>query len=64
MGKHLLAKARIVKLNKVTQSEVTESTSSTVDETALRMQKRQGSHGITIESLQSKFIYDIPINPY
>jgi len=43
MGKQLLAKAHIGKLNKVTQSEVTELTSSTVDETALAILKRQGS---------------------
>ena len=35
IGKHLLAKAHIAKLNKLTESEVTELTSSTVDETAL-----------------------------
>jgi len=34
MGKHLLAKAHIAKLNKLTQWEDTELTSSTVDETA------------------------------
>jgi len=51
MGKHLLAKAHIAKLNKLTESEVTELTSSTVDETALAILKRQGSRGITIVSL-------------
>jgi len=35
MGKHLLAKAHIAKLNELTESEVTELTSLTVDETAL-----------------------------
>ena len=35
MGKHLLAKAHITKLNELTDSEVTELTSSTVNETAL-----------------------------
>jgi hypothetical protein len=34
MGKHLLAKAHIAKLNELTVSEVTELTSSTVNETA------------------------------
>jgi len=34
MGKHLLAKAHITKLNESTESEVTELTSSTLDETA------------------------------
>ena len=55
MGKHLLAKAHIAKLNKVTVSEVTELTSSTVDETALAMLKRKGSRGISIVSSQTKF---------
>ena len=35
MGKHLLAKAHIVKLNQLPESEVTELTGTTVDETAL-----------------------------
>ena len=43
MGKHLLAKAHIAKFNKLTQSEVTDLTSSTVDETALAILTRQGS---------------------
>jgi len=64
MGKHLLAKAHIAKLNKVTESEVTELTSLTVDETALAILKRQGSRGITIVSLQRKTIFDIQFNPY
>jgi hypothetical protein len=64
MGKHLLAKAHIAKLNKFTESEVTELTSSTVDEKALAILKRQGSRGITIVSLQRKIIYDIQFNPY
>jgi len=34
MGKHVLAKAHIAKLNELTESEVTELPSSTVDETA------------------------------
>jgi len=50
MGKHLLAKAHIAKLNKLTQSEVTELISSTVDETSLAILMRQGSQGITIVS--------------
>jgi len=48
MGKHLLAKAHIAKLNELTASKVTELPSSTVDETALAILKRQGSRGITI----------------
>jgi len=64
MGKHLLAKAHITKLNKLTESEVTELTSSTVDETALAILKRQGSRGITIVSSQRKIRFDIQLNPY
>jgi len=64
MGKHLLGKAHIAKLNESTESEVTELTSSTVDETALAILKRQGSRGITIVRLQRKSIFDIQFNPY
>jgi hypothetical protein len=64
MGKHLLAKARIAKLNELTEVEVTELTSSTVDETALAILKRQGSQGITIVRLPRKIISDILFNPY
>ena len=64
MGKHLQATAHIAKLNELTESEVTELTSSTVDETALAILKRQGSRGITIVSLQRKLIFDIQFNPY
>jgi len=48
MGKHLLAKAHIAKLNESTESEVIELTTSTVGETALAILKRQGSQEITI----------------
>ena len=64
MGKHLLAKAHIAKLNELTESEVTDLTSTTVDETALATLKRQGSCGITIVSLQRKTIFEIQFNPY
>ena len=64
MGKHLLAKAHIAKLNELTESEVTELTSSMVDETALAILKRQGSRGITIVSLPRKTMFDIQFNPY
>jgi len=64
MGKHLLAKAEIAKLNELTESEVTQLTSSTVDETAFAILKRQGSRGITIVSLQRKIIFDIQVDPY
>jgi hypothetical protein len=40
MGKHLLAKAHIAKLHKLTVPEVTELTSSMVDETALAILKQ------------------------
>jgi hypothetical protein len=59
MGKHLLAKAHIAKLNELTESEVAELTSTTVDETALAILKRQGSRGITIVGLLRKFRFDI-----
>jgi len=64
MGKHLLAKAHIAKLNELTESEVTELTSTMVDETALAILKRQGSQGIRILSLQRKFRFNIQFNPY
>jgi len=64
MGKHLLAKAHIAKLNELTESEVTELTGSTVDETALAILKRQGSRGITIVCSQKEFIFDIQVYPY
>ena len=64
MGKHLLAKAHIAKLNELTESSLTELTSFTVDETALAILKRQGSRGITIVSLQRKIIFDIQFNLY
>jgi len=55
MGKHLLAKTHIAKLNELTASEVTQLTSSTVDETALAILKRQGSRGIPIVISQRTF---------
>jgi hypothetical protein len=64
MGKHLLAKAHIAKLNKLTVSEVTEFTSSMVAETAFAILQRQGSWGITMGSLLRKMIFDIQLNPY
>jgi len=64
MGKHWLAKAHITKLNKLTESEVTESTRLTVDETALAIPKRHGSGGITIVCSQRKIIFDIQVDPY
>jgi len=64
MGKHLLAKAHIAKLNELTESEVTELTSSTVDESALAILKRQESRRITIVGVPRKIIFDIQLNPY
>jgi len=62
MRKQLLAKAHITKLNEFTESEVTKLTSSTVDETALAILKRQGTRGITVVSGPRKMIYDIQLN--
>ena len=39
----MLVKAHIAKLNKLTESDVSELTKSTVDETALAILKRHGS---------------------
>jgi len=64
MGKHLIAKVHIVKLNESTETEVTELTRTTVDETALAILKRQGSRGITKVSMQRKIRCDIQFNPY
>jgi len=64
MGKHLLAKAHITKLNELTESEVSELTSSTVDEAALAILNRQESWGITVVSSQRKFLFHIPPNPF
>jgi len=61
MGTHLLAKAHIATLNKLTVLEDTESTSSTVNDAALAIPKRQGSWGSTMVSLQRKFIFDIQV---
>jgi len=48
MGIHLLANAHIAKFNELTESEVSELTSTTIKEAALAILKRQGSHGIPI----------------
>jgi len=64
MGKHLRAKAHIAKLNELTESEVTELTSSMVNDTALAILKRQPSRAITIVCLPRKIIFDIQFNPY
>jgi len=59
----LLAKEYIGKLNELTESKVSELTSTTVDETALAILKRQGSRGITIVRMQKKFIFDSLLVP-
>ena len=64
MGKHLLAKAHIAKLIKLTESKVSELKSSMVNETALEILKKQGSWGITIVSLQRNFLFHILHNAY
>ena len=61
MGKHLLAKVHMAKLNELTVSEVTELTSSIVAETALAILKRQGSRGIPIVSSQKKIKFTIQV---
>jgi hypothetical protein len=58
IAKHLLANALIAKLNKLTELEDCELTSTTVDETAFALLKRQGSCGVTIVRLEKKFIFD------
>jgi len=64
MARHLQANAHIAKSNELTDSEVTELTSSTLDETALAILKRQGSWGITIVSSQRKLRFDNQDDPY
>jgi len=58
LGIQLLAKVHIAKLNKLSQAEVTELPSSTVDETAFAMPKTQGSRGIQILSSQRNITFD------
>jgi hypothetical protein len=55
MGQRLLAIVHIAKLYELTVSKVTDLTSSTVDETASDILKRQGSRGIPIVSSETKF---------
>jgi len=63
-GEALACKSHIATLNELTESEVSELTSSTDDETALSIVKKQGSCGITLVSLQRKFISTIQLNLY
>ena len=59
MGKHLLAKAHIAKLNELTELEVAELTSSMVDGTAWSILKRPTSRGTTIASSQKNYLFDM-----
>jgi len=59
MGKHLLAKAHLAKLNNFTKLEYKDLTSSAVKETTLAIQTRQGTQAIATVSSQRKFIFDI-----
>jgi hypothetical protein len=60
----LITKANIANLNELTHSEVTNLTSSTVDETMWAILKEQGSQGITMVCSQREFIVDIPVDLY
>jgi len=62
MGKHLPVKAQIGKLHKSTVSEVTKSTTSTVDETTFAILKRERSQGILIISSQRKIKLTIQVS--
>jgi len=64
MGKHFVGKAHIAKLNKSSQSTLTQLTSSMVDETDLDILKRKVSRGITMVSSRRIFLFDIQVNPY
>jgi len=64
MGKHLLAKAHIAKLNGLPVSEVPELSSSMVDETVLAILKRHGSPGIIIVSSLRNILFDTYLDPH
>jgi len=59
--KPLIPSAHIAKFNVLTVSEVTELTSSMVDETAVAILRGEGSWGISILSVQWNFILDSPV---
>jgi len=61
MGKRLLPKAYIAKLHNLTESAVTELTSSKVDETALAILRRQATRQITIVSSLKTFLFNIQV---
>ena len=64
MWKQLPAKVHIAKLKRLTESEVTQLSSLTVDKTTLAILSMQGSRGITIVSTQRQILFDIQINRY
>jgi hypothetical protein len=59
----LLEKLHIAMLNKRTDSEVSELTSTTYDEIALAILKSHGCHGMRIVRMQNKFILDSLVVP-
>jgi len=63
-GELLACKTQMTKLNGLTELEVTELTSSMVDDTALAILKRQGIRGIIIASWPRTFTFDIQVDPY
>ena len=58
MGIHLLAIAHIATSNELSVSEVSELASTTVDDTAWAILKRQGTSGITIVSSVKTLIFN------
>ena len=61
MGIHLMQKAYIIRLNKLTESEVIELTSSTANETALAIMRRKWNWEKSIVSSQRKFRLDVQV---
>jgi hypothetical protein len=58
MGKQLFATVHSSTFNELTESEVSELTSTTIDETGLDILKRKCRYGITIVSRQKNLIFD------
>jgi len=58
IGKHLLAKVHIARLNEFTESEGLKLTRTSVDHAAFSELTRQGSRVISNVRLQQKFIFD------
>jgi len=63
MGKYLLVHAHMAKSNELTESEVSELASTTMDESTMAILKRQASRGITIVRMQKKFIFESLVVP-